>query len=62
MLPSEFPTPKRITEEDSGFSNMNMGSEHFILEQIKILSQEVVKIGEKIRENEYSRQNSLSEN
>ena len=39
-----------------------MGGERFILEQIKILSKEVVKIGEKIKDNEHSRQASISEN
>jgi hypothetical protein len=47
---SGVPTPKRVVEEDSGWDSKT--SEQFILEQIKILSAEVVKIGDKIKENE----------
>jgi hypothetical protein len=51
--PSEVPTPRRVTEEDSSLSQRL--PESLILEHIKALSTEIAKIGDKIRENEVTK-------
>jgi hypothetical protein len=58
---SEIPSPLRVTEEESSSWNSKT-AEHFILEQIKILSQEVVRISDKIKENEAQRETGYREN